>query len=222
MKALIGSTGFVGGVLLEQIKFNKLYNSRNISDIVNYSFDEVYCAAPSGNRLITAQNPAADYNNVVNLINILRTVNTKRFILIGTIDSVNCTNTAYGQNRKLIEDAVQDTFNDYTIVRLPSLIHPNIHKNILYDLKNGVYLEKVNLSQNNQWYPMHRLSKDIKNLDIDVANLVSVPISNQSIVDMVRPGIGLHLPANLYDLKFKDGYLLDKDEICAEILNYFK
>lgn len=221
MRALIGGTGFVGSILANQIKFDKLYNSTNINDIVNYEFDEVYCAAPTGSRLFANQNPEEDIVNVANLIKTLQTINTKRFVLIGTVDSINCAGTAYGQHRKMIEDAVRDIFDDYTIVRLPSLIHPKIRKNILHDLKNSVYLEKINLSQNNQWYPMHRLASDIAALTVREANLVSVPISNEEIVNWLMPGIGSHNNATLYDLKYNDGYLLDRDEICAEMKKYF-
>ena len=222
MRALIGYTGFVGNVLQEQISFDKLYNSANVNDITNFEFNEVYCAAPTGNRLIANQNPEEDIANVDNLIDTLQTIKTKRFVLIGTVDSINCVNTAYGLHRKMIEDAVRDIFKDYIIVRLPSLIHPNIHKNILHDLKNSVYLEKINLAQNNQWYPMHRLSKDIRDLTVSEANFVSVPISNKEIVDWFMPGVGKYNEAHLYDLKFNEDYLISKDEIYDEIKSYLR
>ena len=220
MRALIGHTGFVGGVLQEQIRFDKLYNSKNINEISKFEFDEVYCAAPTGSRLFATQNPEQDSINIANLIKKLQTVNTKRFILIGTVDSIICTNTVYGQHRKMVEDAVKNLFNNYTIVRLPSLIHPKIQKNILHDLKNKVYLDKINLAQNNQWYPLYRLSRDINALTVSEANLVSVPVSNEEIVSWIMPGVGKYSEAHLYDLKFNNNYLIGKEEICKEIKDY--
>lgn len=220
MRALIGSTGFVGGILAEQIQFDKLYNSKNINDIVNYEFDEVYCAAPTGSRLFANQNPEEDVVNVANLIKTLQTINTKHFVLIGTVDAINCVNTAYGQHRKMFEDAVKDIFDSYTIVRLPSLIHPKIQKNILHDLKNSVYLDKINLAQNNQWYPLHRLSTDINNMTENEANFVSVPILNEEIVNWIAPGVGKYDDAKLYDLRYNNDYLINKEEICKEIKDY--
>ena len=41
---LIGYTGFVGGNLLRQSEFQKLYNSSNIAEIQEQQFDYLVCA----------------------------------------------------------------------------------------------------------------------------------------------------------------------------------
>lgn len=72
MRALIGHTGFIGKILSEQIDFNKFYNSSNIESIIDNTFDEVYCAAPTGSRIYANNNAELDLANTKKLINILK------------------------------------------------------------------------------------------------------------------------------------------------------
>ena len=46
--ALLGHTGFVGGTLLRQHRFDDLYNSSNIEQLAGKSYDLVACAAAPG------------------------------------------------------------------------------------------------------------------------------------------------------------------------------
>ena len=190
MIGLIGSTGLIGQVLSQHIQFDKTFNSANIESIVNYQFDTVYCAAPSGNRLLANQNPQQDCASIEKLIKALEKTHTTKFVLISTVDAVHASDTTYGSNRKLLEDFVKQQFADHHIVRLCGLISSNIKKNTLYDLKHNQYLTNIKLDLQCHWYPLACLVNDLStiiNNNIREENLVSELISNREIVDRFYP-----------------------------------
>jgi hypothetical protein len=74
------------------------------------------------------------------------------------------------------------------------LIHKNIKKNILYDLKHGLYLDKINANNFSQWYDLNNLDRDIKHAieyKTQITNLVSEPIANYEIVEKFFPHVKL-------------------------------
>jgi len=221
MKALIGSTGFIGSVISKQTDIDHFYHRTNIADISNTHYEKVYCAAPAGSRLEVLSNPQKDSANIDNLITNLDKLSVEKIVLISTVDAVSRLDTVYGQNRKHLEEFVSSRFNNFLIVRLPSLIHKEIQKNILYDIKHKMYLSKINLLQNNQWYPLNNLVSDLEKHTNGVINLVSEPILNSEIVDRFMPGIGIQMSASLYDLQYSGtSYLYSKEEIFLLIEEY--
>jgi hypothetical protein len=183
---LIGFTGTVGQVLKDTMSFDYFYNSDNIGNIVRDNVDTVVCAAPTGNRLWVANNVQADLDNINLLTNILKQTRIKKFILISTVDTLSAT-SGYGVNRKLLEDTIKDIFDDHHIIRLPTLISKNIKKNVLFDLKNNMYLSSINPESKIQWCLLDKMSQDISNVinsDIKEVNLVSEPIKNKEIIDL--------------------------------------
>ncbi|MCQ9628117.1 NAD(P)-dependent oxidoreductase [Cetobacterium somerae] len=151
MKSLIGYTGFVGSNLDLQINFDKKYNSKNISEIRGEEFEELYCAGVSAVKWFANQNPDKDILGINNLIENLKEVKVKRFILISTIDiydklgEVNEDSVpdvenqdTYGKNRYFLENWVKENFEDYLIVRLPALFGDGLKKNFIYDLINPI------------------------------------------------------------------------------------
>lgn len=148
-KALIGYTGFVGSNLSCQENFNYKYNSSNIEEIREKKFDLIVSAGTYGEIWIVNRDPVKDLENIQYLIDQLKKVQTKKFVLISTIevydnpvdvdeDSKISTERlqAYGKNRLYLEDFVKDKFEDYHICRLPNLFGNNLKKNFLYDLFN--------------------------------------------------------------------------------------
>ena len=185
---LSGFSGTVGQALQDTRSFNYLYNSKNINDIVQDKVDIIICAAPTGNRLWVANNTQDDINNINFLIQILKQTTIKKFILISTVDSLTAT-TSYGKNRKQFETKVKNIFNDYHIVRLSSLISSHIKKNVLFDLKNKVFLESINLESETQWCLLNILNQEINdmiNFNIKEKNLVSEPIKHRYIIDLLN------------------------------------
>jgi len=86
MKALIGYNGFVGSNLKKKIKFQKIYNSKNINKIKMHKFTEVYCAAPHSTKFWSNKNPAKDKKIIIDLIKNLKLINCKKFIHISSLD----------------------------------------------------------------------------------------------------------------------------------------
>lgn len=111
--------------------------------------------------------------------------------MLGTVDSVLRNTLPYGQNRLWFEEQLLNNFENLYILRLSALIHKNITKNVLYDLKHQCYLDKINLNARLQWYDLTNLKTDIDyslNNKIQVRNLVSEGIFNQEIIDKFFPG----------------------------------
>lgn len=151
MDGLIGYTGFVGGNLNNQINFDKRYNSGNINDIKGENFDIIYCAGVSAVKWFANQNPEKDLLGINSLIENLKTINAKMFVLISTIDiypefeNINEDSIpnvekqdAYGKNRFYLENWVKENFKNYLIVRLPALFGKGLKKNFIYDLLNPI------------------------------------------------------------------------------------
>lgn len=207
MKALIGSTGFIGKNLKKRIKFDKFFNSSNIHKAYKYNFDEVYCAAPHSLKFYANKYPLRDKIIVNKLITSLKLIKCRKFIHISTIEvypkktlklkrkKINeCTNifkyssSAYGQNRKLIEKFIINNFNNYLIIRLPSLFGNGLKKNVIFDLinKKPLWVSQQSLFQ---WYAIEDLAKHIKILKrkkIKVINLVPEPISVTSLCSLFK------------------------------------
>jgi len=146
-RALIGYTGFVGSNLALQIKFDDLYNSKNIQLIEGQTYDEVYCAGVRAQKWLANAHPEEDLERIKDLINHLEHAKIGRFILISTIDVYPQPNqvyehdeidelqqSAYGSNRYFLEKWVESHFDDFLIIRLPGLFGYNLKKNFIYDM----------------------------------------------------------------------------------------
>ena len=70
--ALIGHTGFVGSHIKQSCAFTKYYNSENINQINNQSFDLIVSAGLSGTKYLVNKNPENDISNIENQKNFLK------------------------------------------------------------------------------------------------------------------------------------------------------
>lgn len=150
MDALIGYTGFVGGCLRRQHKFDQFINRSNIDAMAGAQFDTVVCAAAPGSMFEANRDPERDGTHIQRLIDQLGGIGARRFVLISTIavlaefraadeGSVEYeTALAYGRNRRLLEREVANRFPKTLIVRLPALFGPGLKKNFLFDILNPV------------------------------------------------------------------------------------
>lgn len=199
--AIIGWTGFVGQTLTVDLPSADLYNSSNISSLKNKWYDTIYfCALPAEKWRIN-QNPTPDYENTISLIELLKTVTVRRFILISTVDVLDCTKkqdengTAYayhpyGKHRLLMENFVRDFYPVHHILRLPGLFGKGLKKNIIYDLLHNNQVSNICLESAFQWYNLSNLVHDISYCimqDIKLAHLVSPPITVRDIVTKFFP-----------------------------------
>ncbi|MBF4694517.1 NAD-dependent epimerase/dehydratase family protein [Fusibacter ferrireducens] len=148
MKALVGYTGFVGGVLCRSHAFDCLYNSKNIKEAYGTMPDLlVYCGVKAV-KYIANQNPDADLQHIHETIENIKAIGAKKLILISTIDVYYAPNQMdemtelkadmhpepYGRHRLMLEEWVMANVEEYHIVRLPGLFGHGIKKNFIYDM----------------------------------------------------------------------------------------
>lgn len=224
MQALIGSRGTVGSALLSHMNFDCVYNSDNIESICGKKFDLLVCAAPSGNRLAANQDPESDMHSVDQLIQCLNTVTAQHVVLIGTVDAVTYSQSAYGYHRLRLEKFVQSRFDRHTVLRLSTLIGPTIKKNVLFDLANQCYLDSVDPDSELQWCSLNTLAQEITQCvekKTTVKNLVSEPVANQEIVDTFFSGLADQIGVKVEHKKYNlTPYCLTKQQVFAEIEKY--
>jgi nucleoside-diphosphate-sugar epimerase len=175
MNCFIGFTGLVGSTLMRSMSFDFTYNSKNIQEIDNKEFDTVFCAGVSAQKWLANKDPDTDIKNIQSLIDHLKTIKCKKFILISTVDVfsnpynvdensiVDETNLdPYGKHRRYLEKFVEESFDDYLIIRLPGLFGQGLKKNIIFDLHNNKDCTHVNNNAVFQFYNLSNLSNDIK------------------------------------------------------------
>lgn len=220
MDALIGFSGFVGSSLLKQRPFSSLYRSTNINEIIGKSFDAVVCAGAPAQKWLANKEPEDDLRKIKELIENLKTIKCKKFILISTVDvfkdPINVDENTpvdteglhpYGLNRYYLEQFVSEHFKQALIVRLPGLVGPGLKKNIIYDFLNGNNLHSIESRGIFQFYPMINLWYDIEiaiENKIQLIHLTATPIS---VADVAKYGFGFdfenHILENpgYYDMK---------------------
>ena len=218
--ALIGYSGFVGSTLLKQAHFSALYRSTNIHEIESREFDVVVCAGAPAQKWIANRDPADDRNKIESLINHLRTIKCKKFILISTVDvfkvpvSVDESTPvdesglhAYGLHRRMLEKFIEQHFERHLIVRLPGLVGPGLRKNVIFDFHNNNNLHTIESRGVFQFYPMINLWYDIQSAleaGLSLVHLAAEPIS---VADVSLLGFGrsftqsLTNPPARYDMK---------------------
>lgn len=194
--ALIGFTGFVGSNLDAQSTFTDKYNSKNINEIDGKSYDLIVCAAARAEKWRINQEPEKDMAEIQSLIDHLKTINAKQFVLVSTVDvyknpvGVNeetpiDTNDlhAYGSNRYYLEQFCRDNF-DATIVRLPGLFGTGIKKNVIFDLLHNNNVDKIHHGGSFQYYNLDNIWKDI-NIALDnnlkLVNFGTEPVKTEEI-----------------------------------------
>ncbi len=146
--ALVGATGFVGGVLSRAVSVDAAYASATIDTITGEAFDTVVCAGAPAAMWKANADPEGDRRNLDRLIQALSGATIGRLVLISTIavladpssgadedTEVFETATAYGRNRRGLEMALGQRF-DTVVLRLPALFGPGLKKNFLFDLRH--------------------------------------------------------------------------------------
>lgn len=171
--ALIGYTGFVGGNIATQNQFDDQYNTKNINDIDGREYDLVVSAATYAEMWKINQDPEGDLAQINGLIDHLKTVKAKKFVLISTVGVYKNPNGAdedtpieldglapYGVNRYHLEQFVAEHF-DALIIRLPGLFGKGLKKNVIFDLLNNNMVENIHSEGVYQYYNLGNMWKDI-------------------------------------------------------------
>lgn len=172
--ALIGHTGFVGGNLAAQMRFDEVYNSSNISELPERSFDLLVCAGAPGAKWRANQDPALDRASIACLQSALQRVEARRCVLVSTVDVFPDPvgidehsaispegGSAYGRHRRELEECVAARFEHALIVRLPGLFGPGLKKNVIYDFLNQNNLERIDSRAVYQFYDLRRIAQDV-------------------------------------------------------------
>ncbi len=247
--ALIGYTGFVGSTLDKALIPSHRYRSTNIGEMKGETFDHVVCAGVQAMKWWANLHPEEDMAGIQCLLDVLSTVEAERFTLISTIDVYPCPRAvdenspidktghhAYGLNRLLVEEWIQERFPQVCILRLPGLFGPSLKKNVIYDMMHDNGLEKIHPDGVFQYYDTRLLAGDIEKAwacRIGLLNLSSEPIATHEIRDRFFPGkvLGGTGPAPAsYDMRSLhikhwqggNGYLYDKKQIIAQLDDLLK
>jgi hypothetical protein len=146
--ALIGSTGFVGGVLARHVAFDAAYASATIDAIAGEVFDTVVCAGAPAAMWRANADPQGDLANLERLVGSLAKARVGKLVLVSTIAVLDDpgagldetttrfeTTLAYGRNRRWLETALCDRFPT-VLMRLPAVFGVGLKKNLLFDLRH--------------------------------------------------------------------------------------
>ncbi|KMO24759.1 hypothetical protein QR79_10720 [Methylobacterium indicum] len=202
-RALIGYTGFVGSNLRDAGHYDAFYNSANSTEMRGREFDEVVCAGVSAVKWKANREPDADWAQISALIENLRQLRVRRFVLISTVDvyqhpigvteddAADEQGAAYGVHRAKLERFVAETFPNHAIVRLPALYGPGLRKNAIYDLQHDNMIEAINPGGCFQWYDVSCLHGDLKKIaegKVKLINIAAEPVRMSEIGDRFFPG----------------------------------
>lgn len=245
--AIFGHTGFVGGALTRDRRFDEFFNSANAEEAKGRAFDLVVCTAMPAAKWIANRDPAADRSNLDRLTGVLETVRAETFVLISTVDvypspqgmdendeiDLAACHT-YGRNRLLLERFAADRFSKRLILRLPALFGTGLKKNAIFDLLHGNQVDLIHPDSRYQFYDVARLSDDIDRAlaaKLDLVNMATEPIAMR---DVAAEAFGTNLvdvskatPAT-YDFKSRhasrlggaNGYLLDRETVLADLRTF--
>ena len=241
--ALIGYTGFIGSNL---INFNRglvKYNSKNIRSIKNKKFDTVICAGTSSKIWLSKKKPLQDLKQITNLINNLKKIEAKNFILISTSEvyglkricfentlNLKQKNSNYGLNRLMLEEFVEKNFENSFILRLPIVYGKNFSKNCIYDLINKNEVHKLNGSDLIQIYNVKNLKEHINFVirkKINKLNLSSEPIRLDSLATKFFK-IKLNKKKKFRKINIKsiygknNGYFISKKKTMIDLSTFLK
>ncbi len=250
VSALIGHTGLVGSNLRSQCEFTDFFRSSDIDQIKGCHYDLIVCAGIQAKKWWANQNEEADWGGITSLLENLKTVSAKQFILISTVDVYptpsgvdefskidETSNHPYGKHRYQAEELVRTHFENHLIVRLPGLFGNGIKKNVIHDLLNDHELDKINPEGVFQYYFLDCLRADIERalaLKLNLLNLASEPIATSEIhkIFFANKAIGESVPFKAsYDMKSRywkewnsqvPGYLYNKESIFSYLEAFIK
>ena len=217
-QALVGHTGFVGGNLLRQARFDHVYNSRNIGEIRGQSFSHMVVSAAQAKKWWANQHPEEDWDGIERLLEDLSHCSADRVTLISTIDVLGSAAglterddpdrsrlTPYGLHRWKLEEAVRSRFGQVLVVRLPGLFGHGLKKNVIYDLLHDNALEQIQPLSSFQYYDLSRLWRDIGTAwehQLERIHLFPEPVQTAELLRSFFPGheVGRHAgPEAHYD-----------------------
>jgi len=223
MQALIGSNGTIGQSLLDNMSFDAVFNSDNLQKITEIKWDLVVCAAPSGNRLAINRGQTQDIKDCEAIVDILSRCQTKKLLLIGSVDAETAPDSIYGRNRAWLEKELSKIHTTH-ILRLSTLIGKRIKKNMLFDLKHGLFLDSLDRDAELQWCILDDLPQHMEaclKAAPGITSIVSEPINNAQVIARFFPDItsGYSTSTVRYDQR---PYVYTQQQIMQAMERYLK
>jgi hypothetical protein len=203
--------------------FDAVFNSDNLQKITETNWDLVVCAAPSGNRLAINRGQTHDIKDCKAIVDTLSQCQTKKLLLIGSVDAETAPDSTYGRNRAWLEKELLKIHATY-ILRLSTLIGKRIKKNMLFDLKHRLFLDSLDRDAELQWCILDDLPQQINDClagDPGITSIVSKPINNIQIINRFFPDItsGYSNSTVRYDQR---PYVYTQEQILQAIERYLK
>ncbi len=245
--ALIGHTGFVGGNLAAQHRFDATFNSKTIESIRGRQFRRVVVSAMPAEMWIANRDPDADRVALERLWTNLSQCRAEEVVVVSTVavyatpicvdenTLIDATfSTTYGRNRLELERRARWTFPRAVAVRLPALYGPGLKKNAVYDLLHDNQLTKLHAAASYQFYNTTRLWRDTEaalRSGLRVVNLATEPVTLREVARVAfgrdfgnDPGTR---PA-CFDVRTKhatlfggrDGYLESREQVLAGLARF--
>ena len=147
LSSLVGYTGFVGGNLACSHAFDKLYNSRNISEAFGQRHELVVYCGVRAEKFLANSDPTADRAVIETAKDNIRRMAPETLVLISTSDVYKDPNGVdettpidtdglhpYGLNRYELECWARENVKNTLVVRLPGLYGAGLKKNFIYDM----------------------------------------------------------------------------------------
>lgn len=200
-KMLVGYTGFVGSNLAQQIKFDYLVNSKNISEFVGSEVDELIISAGDARKWLANKEPENDLVHINKLFSDVSKIKPKSVMLFSTVDvyenkdgvyegDFEVAKQPYGRHRWQFEQRVKEHFENVRVVRLPGLFGNGLKKNIIFDIIVGKDISGFNPDSAFQWFHLNDLKKIIQYCEhnnVSELNVTSEPVTVSEVCNSVEP-----------------------------------
>ncbi|MHA1979395.1 MAG: hypothetical protein ACW98I_21025 [Candidatus Hodarchaeales archaeon] len=146
---VIGANGFIGQVIYDRLpEKDRRRIVRGIWENVHY--DVIIDANGSSMKYLAQSDPSHDFKvSVDSVVHYTTRLKYDKYIYISSIDAELPTLINYGFNRSIAEQVVMHYANNWTIIRLCSVIGPEAKKGIVYDVLNDnkLFVTKDSLIQ---------------------------------------------------------------------------
>jgi nucleoside-diphosphate-sugar epimerase len=240
--ALIGHTGFVGGNLAAQYRFDTWFNSKNIEAIRGKRFETLVVSAMPAAMWVANSDPAADRAGLDRLWGCLSACSAETVVIVSTVAVYPtpggvteatpidpAAQTPYGRHRLLLEQLAAGHFPRVLSVRLPGLYGPGLKKNAVYDLLHDHDVYKIPSDAVYQFYNLNRLWRDVQTALAAGLSLVNLATEPVSIREVAREAFGIEFANDpggtppRYDVRTShaavfggaDGYLETREQVFA-------
>jgi nucleoside-diphosphate-sugar epimerase len=245
--AIVGITGFVGGNLARQHRFDATFHSRNVAELAAGDYDLLVCAGAPAEKWRANADPEGDRARLAPLLGAIERVRAREVVLVSTVDVYPAPvevdedsaidrsgQHPYGRHRLELEELVRSRFPGALVVRLPALFGRGLKKNAVYDLLTGNQVDQIHADGSFQFYGLDRLWPDVKRMRALGLRLVNVATEPVTIAEIAREAFGLEfdnrpprLPAR-YDFRSRHaaalggagGYLLSRREVLADLARF--